>query len=171
MIRVITLTAFLWFIANAQDVPHPPKPAGPTDTPSLESTMKFVQDKLNAEGNVTYAATRHDANTNQVLGSTTSSFEVSGAAADPKTCTLSYTKLNLTFAPTKYESRARLHFRGVQKLEVSNVEDRSNQNAAAQGHPELSFTVVPSTYEIVVSMASHGYINVRSRIEGARRHI
>src|ERR1022692_5124699 len=44
--------------ANGQDVPPPPKPKD--DGPSLEVTMKFIQDKLAEVGRVNWVAYVHD---------------------------------------------------------------------------------------------------------------
>jgi hypothetical protein len=58
--RLILIVVAATFIsaAFAQDVPPPPKPKD--DGPSLEVTMKFIEEKLNSIGRVNYISYVHD---------------------------------------------------------------------------------------------------------------
>jgi hypothetical protein len=98
--------------ALAQDVP-PPRPAD--EGPSLEVTMKFIGDKLNEEGPVGWNYKWPDD-----AASERWSFEVSGAVADTKSCTLTFRQsahraaLYPDFATNEY----RASFRDIKKLTV-----------------------------------------------------
>jgi hypothetical protein len=67
-------------------VPPPPKPAD--EAPSLEVTMKFIQDKLNSIGPVNFTLYSHV----DAVGDLTAQFhdEVTTVVADPSTCQISY---------------------------------------------------------------------------------
>jgi membrane-associated protease RseP (regulator of RpoE activity) len=83
-----------------QTVPPPPKPAD--DGPSLEVTMKFIQDKLNDIGPLRYSVGRRavDADRDSVFGETD---EITNVVADPQRCTISY-RLQESAKPVSEES-------------------------------------------------------------------
>lgn len=64
MTRCLMTLCFAVLIVSAtlaqekKTVPPPPKPAD--EGPSLEVTMKFIQDKMNDTGQIIYAESRHD---------------------------------------------------------------------------------------------------------------
>lgn len=60
ILALILATASVVSIDAQQNVPPPPKP--PDNGPSLEVTMKFIQDKMNEQGRVGYAYTQSNLN-------------------------------------------------------------------------------------------------------------
>ena len=79
-------------LLTASAVPQqsvPPHPDPTADSASLEVTMKFIQDNLNAVGKVNYAAHwRNDVdNTDGIMQY---SFEVSNVVANPANCWINY---------------------------------------------------------------------------------
>jgi hypothetical protein len=116
------MTRYTWalFVCSitllAQDVP-PPKPSD--SGPSLEVTMKFIQDKLNEEGPVWWHHVWDD-------GSSSSETEISGAIADTKSCALTFrrrTQNVVVFAPGSDNSKVlsfdyKASFRDIKSLTV-----------------------------------------------------
>jgi hypothetical protein len=77
-------------IVRAQDVPPPPKPKD--NGPSLEVTMKYIQDKLNGQGVVSYTYIEPYSKILQPTNPSRDqeSYRVFGAIADASKCTLSW---------------------------------------------------------------------------------
>ncbi len=119
-----------------QSVPPPPRP--PADGPSLEVTMKFIQDKLNAEGKVNFAAKwfypdgTFDANA-------IFRYEDTNLVADPASCQITYhDKFGLADAgmPQLDNSDHTFNFRDVQDFVVKTGEQQMkklNDEWAQQG--------------------------------------
>jgi hypothetical protein len=112
--------------AFAQDVPPPPKPAD--SGPTLEVTMKYIQDRLNGEGKVSDQVT--------LLGTDTPgsfSYSSMNAIADAASCTLS---VKLVFGSEDFgqsEVNVKLSFRDVAKLMVESHADAARRAMAALG--------------------------------------
>jgi len=91
----VCFTALAVSAALAQEkktVPPPPKPAD--EGPSLEVTMKFIQDKMNDHGTVGYVVTNSSLN-----GVLFRNYHViSDVVADASTCTL-HAKKKVTIRP------------------------------------------------------------------------
>jgi hypothetical protein len=118
-----------------QSVPPPPQPPSnepaaqsqPAENgPSLEVTMKFIQDKVNQEGQISYTIT----STNNLTGQTYNPFgltdESQVVAADPA-CGLSFkttSEKTIQHTTGTYVTTWRLNFKDVGKLEVmTSAED------------------------------------------------
>ena len=88
--KTITVLLTIILIASTaltqQKVPPPPKPA--PDGPSLEVTMKFIQDKLNDEGAVKFVLLRHNAEEGDIRR--TVSQEISNVTTEPRKCQITY---------------------------------------------------------------------------------
>lgn len=160
MTRVIILAAFLSSVVHAQEVPPPPRP--PDEGPSLEVTMKFIEDKLNGQGKVNYVLTRHDSRTNRVqdLGSISNTLSEANAKAEP--CTLSFSSIYLSTAD-RVERRIDLSLREAEKLAVSPAADVSNRRLAEAGHPEVTEETAPAIFILTVQMLQGKSVRVRSQ--------
>jgi hypothetical protein len=80
--RTITVFLTVVFVAAAglaqQEVPPPPKP--PDNGPSLEVTMKIIQDKMNDQGDVEYVGRLSGGATRRTH------YIISGSVAASATC-------------------------------------------------------------------------------------
>lgn len=135
----LVLTALM---AGAQNVPPPPKP----DTgPSLEVTMKYIEDKLNAV-NFTYTTKMPDWDS-AVLNH----LRIKSVQTSPKDCALSW---NETFSTSgikdhEYDSEAQLSLRDARNVTVQKESDWLGQ------HPGLEGTeVLPDVYHLTINMQS-----------------
>jgi hypothetical protein len=130
-----------------QKVPPPPKPAD--EGPSLEVTMKFIQDKLNALGAVSNMMYVHDeiAGTDKVYKFR---YEVTQVVADSSMC-----RLNYQFSVKVDEGNPAITPHSVSLKEVADIvvlplEQQYKKSAATGGHPELSYRIDPPVFALVV---------------------
>jgi len=137
--HLYTIFALVFLPAlRAQDVPPPPKPV---EGPSLEATMKFIQDKLNEQGKVNYVTTLRNNQTNTVMQTHSMSVKLTVNNADPASCTLSFTKeLN---NPASLVLRWEFSLGDVEKLALAG--GRSLQPEVRSGRsPRTGFRICPS---------------------------
>jgi hypothetical protein len=92
--KIILTCCLICFVSSGlaaqQTVPPPPKPAD--DGPSLEVTMKFIQDKLNDIGPLKWTVTSRNADAGDE-NITVHAAELAKVVADPQRCTISYHSL------------------------------------------------------------------------------
>ncbi len=147
-----------------KSVPPPPKPKD--EGPSLEVTMKFIQDKMNDHGTVGFVMTR--SNANGVLFRTYSL--ISEAAGDASTCTLQAKKkgtikIEVPDGTTYNEGGKAVSgddlrremvytstspFKDVVSIVVESAQDRDNRGAAEAAHPEITVSYTPAIYDLVL---------------------
>jgi hypothetical protein len=157
--------------AWAQDVAPPPRPAD--NGPSLEATMKFIQDKLNEQGEVNYTVRRSgdssgdDRSTRKTPatpatpatptkgrgsqasnGPSRQSDEVTSVAADPRTCQVSLQKRDLVYMNPVPQYR--FSFRDAEKLMVMPLKDALNRAAADRGEPQNVEEVAPDISALLI---------------------
>lgn len=180
MIRCLTtvfLVALTVSATSAQEkktVPPPPKPAD--DEPSLEATMKFIQDKINDHGTVGYVVT--DSTASGVLHRVhLLNFDV---VADAPTCTLrekdkSIEEIEVTDGVTYNEggntvSGDNLHretlvmskgsFKDVESIAVESAQDFINRMLAQNAHPERTMSYTPAVYRLSLDAAKKDAFSV-----------
>jgi hypothetical protein len=121
-------------------VPPPPKPKD--EGPSLEVTMKFIQDKLNDLGGVSFMTFA-----NQTTDNTTFShrwtFELSKVVADPADCSIRYhEKLTLDGKSVGNDGKSAnevditVPLAAAENIQVEPFEQFENKDYVLQGHPE-----------------------------------
>jgi hypothetical protein len=141
--------------------------------PSLEVTMKFIQDKLNEQGPVKfnyisrggYGDEEHEGPGNH-SSNLESSYEVSKVTADANTCLVSYHRKD---SADDYvtESDTRLNLRDVKKIVV--VRDQQiQQQIVAEAHAANNWkppqiTIVPQVMDLFLEKAEHWH-NALGRI-------
>jgi hypothetical protein len=133
-------------------VPPPPKPED--DGPNLEVTMKFIQDKMNNQGNVGYVFTY--GNVNGVL--VREDYLISDVVADASTCTLHVKEKFTTQVEVAHGARfaeggkvvrgddlqrervetSTSPFKDVDSITVEPLQDADNRNWAKGAHPEVT---------------------------------
>jgi hypothetical protein len=126
--------------------------------PSLDATMKFIQERLGDIGSVGYTAFYQNAR----YDSMTTTDEFSKVIADARLCQISFHRKKM-YKPLKdndekdmdvitYDGDVSLSLRDIQEIEVKPMEQRLNDNQAATGHPE---TVVTSTRPAITALLVH----------------
>jgi hypothetical protein len=159
-----TLMASGALAQQKKSVPPPPKPqdAGP----SLEVTMKFIQDKMNDQGTVGYVVTR--SNANGVLFR--NYFLTSEVVADVSTCALRGKKkgteqIEVVNGATYSENGKAVSgddlrreivftsispFKDVVSIVVESAQDRENRGMAEAAHPEITASYTPAVYLLLL---------------------
>jgi hypothetical protein len=139
----IILAVFLSSIANAQDVPPPPKPKD--DGPSLEVTMKFIQDKLREIGRMNYVVYTHD-NTNGNDVSNKFSTEANNVQASVADCRIDFHWSASRNGEALDDRDISFFLKNVQEIVVLTREQELDQIDAAAGHPGFSSRVEPPIF-------------------------
>jgi hypothetical protein len=121
-------------------VPPPPKPAD--EGPSLETTMKFIREKLAERGQVNFTSS----------ASTGLKFEpaFNEVTADSSKCQLS--TVSVVHGDKEYRFDNSLSFHDVEKIEVILFADHLNRIHIDEGHPEIQETIVPARYSVNIFM-------------------
>jgi hypothetical protein len=152
------ITAFLTIVlavtvAQAQQsVPPPPqptpdKPAGP----SLEVTMKFIEDKLSEIGTVNFAGYVHDS-ANNTDGVQKFSATFSNVVANPGACTLSYHRLVFNNGSKEHDENVLVNLRDVQSIAVLPDEQDWQMFLARNGEPTKTVKDVPDISALVIKL-------------------
>jgi hypothetical protein len=153
MRRCLTTLCFVALAVSAavaqgkKNVPPPPKPTD--DGPSLEVTMKFVQDKLNAIGPVSFANYGHDNSTgndwtNQLK------IELTKVVADPSTCRINYHEKLERDRAVLSDQDLWYSLKGVEDMAVIPMEQAQKEIDTAAGHPTYSAKVDPPIFVLKV---------------------
>jgi len=159
--------------ALAQDVPPPPKPADAG--PSLEVTLNFIQERLEAVGPVNYIVYFHD---NKVGSDYTNSFREQNTRvqATAASCIVAYhTYLKQEDKVT--EANLGFRLKEVREVKVLTEEQVMRAGDANAGHPELTHRVDPPVFELVVERTdnkTNGFVffdeSVANRVAQALVH-
>jgi hypothetical protein len=150
MIRRSLTTVFLVALAvslalaqEKKSVPPPPKPAD--EGPSLEVTVKFIQDKLNEVGRVNFADYVHNNATNNDRIVQNSS-EATNVVADKAKCLVTYHMKIVVNEKVAFDEDASIPFKDVQDLTVTTVEDDIKAIDAALGYTTRSYRADPPIF-------------------------
>jgi hypothetical protein len=172
-----------------QSVPPPPQPAADkpaaqnqpaAEGPSLEVTMKFIQDKVNQQGEIDFVFSGSNTVTGQSISPEADSLESRVIAVDPagglsvqesqKSPLIMQSQeipLGAEFMRfTKSETTTwRVYFKDVEKLEVLNSNDFKHRN-----NPSVVFRDDPPLYDIVVHLVAGKTVprHTVKRIEGGK---
>jgi hypothetical protein len=127
-------------------VPPPPKPADPG--PSLEVTMKFIQEKLDV-GPVNFAAYVHD---NAVGNDWTNQFkiEITNIAANAGTCRISYHLKNGINGAAGQDADFWFLLNTVPDVAVMPIEPALKEADTGGGHPTWNSRVEPPVFVLRV---------------------
>ncbi len=150
-IPTIMLASIFLSTAFAQDVPPPPKPKD--DGPSLEVTMKFIEEKLNSIGRVNYIAYLH----NNTDGSDTTgriSDEVKNVRANPATCRIDFHDWETQNEKVKADTDAWFLLKAVQEVVVKTREQDAKESDSKEGHPEYSYRIDPPVFILSINRKS-----------------
>jgi hypothetical protein len=151
--RIICLMSLVLLTTAAmtqQSVAPPPKP--PADGPSLEVTMKFIQEKLNGVGTVNFAAYTHD-NADNTDFRNRFSEESSNVVADPASCKVTYHYKAVRNGTTMSDGNAYVLLQQVLDLVVMPTEQALKKANIAHGNPQFDTKVDPPMFTLVVRVA------------------
>jgi hypothetical protein len=135
-----------------QSVPPPPQPAADKPAgPSLEVTLKFIQDKVNQQGSIVYVESWNNAVSGASSPAKESSVETQVTAIDPAGgLSLQQTFKSLDSARSGTRSATatlQMQFKDVEKLEVLNSIDFKHRKA-----PQMMFQIDPPYFEVLVHL-------------------
>jgi hypothetical protein len=139
-----------------QSVPPPPQPAADkpaVNGPSLEVTLKFIQDKLNTVGTVNFAGYVHDS-ANNTDGVQKFSATISNAAANPGMCTLSYHRLVINNGSREHDENVVINLRDVQSIAVLPDEQDWQMYLVRSGDTTKTVKDVPEISALVIKLTN-----------------
>jgi hypothetical protein len=152
------ITAFLTIalaattVSAQQSVPPPPQPVSDKPAgPSLEVTMKFIQDKLNALGTVNFAGYVHDS-ANNADGVQRFSATFSNVVANPGACSLSYHRLVLNNGSREHDENVVINLRDVQSIAVLPDEQDWQMYLVRTGETTKTVKDVPDISALVIKL-------------------
>jgi hypothetical protein len=160
--RVASMFLAVVIISSAalaqQSVPPPPKPAADQPAaaspdalkgPTLEVTLKFIQDKLNEIGKMNYNVSFYDAGGNFNSGSRMS-VEKNNVIADPGKCQISYHAWVEVDGKVQPQANYNFFLRDVRAITVMKAEKWIQDYGAGTRNPGGSVGVTPDTFFLVV---------------------
>lgn len=130
---------------QTKSVPPPPKPVD--DGPSLEVTMKFIQDKLNDIGAVNYASYTHD---NVAGADWTNQYRVEATRVIASACRIGYRWKTAIDGKAGQDGDGGFLLKDVADVAVMPMEQDQKAQATAQGHPAWSIRVDPPVFVLKV---------------------
>ncbi|MGD0292858.1 MAG: hypothetical protein ABSB30_03300 [Terracidiphilus sp.] len=122
-----------------------------TNGPSLEVTMKFIQDKLNTVGTVNFAGYVHDA-ANNTDGVQKFSATFSNAVANPSACTLSYHRLVFNNGSREHNETVSINLHDVQNISVLPDEQDWQNYLVRTGDSTKTVKDVPNIIALVIKL-------------------
>ena len=148
-IALLLLTLLATAGLAQQPVPPPPRPAD--SGPSLQVTMKFIQDNLNDVGSISFVYYAHE-NREGRDWSVVNKYEASNIVADPAACRISYHWKDTSNGIVAADADRQIPLRAVKDLVVRPGDQHLKQLAAAAGSPSLEFRVDPMFYVLALRM-------------------
>ena len=156
--RIATLFLTLALAATItlaqQSVPPPPQPAADKPAgPSLEVTLKFIQDKVNQQGSIVYVESWNNAVSGSSSPAKESSVESRVVAVDPVgglSLQQTYKSLDSTQSGTRSATATwQMQFKDVEKLDVLNSIDFKHRKS-----PQIVFQIDPPYFEVLIHLVA-----------------
>ncbi len=133
-------------------------PAPPNSGPSMEETLGFIADKVNAQGAVSFLTTVQNTAAGTSGAPSKGSEQISAATGDTRTGILKYHMKNLAGDKTVSDSDLQLSFRRISKISVATHQEALTASLARGGHPELSVVISPEFYDLAVTDTAGGML-------------
>ena len=133
-------------------VPPPPKPVD--GGPSLVDTMKFIEDKINQQDKVTFAAYSHDNISGEDVAEQYS-YDARPVVADAASCKFTYHSTRVRNGVTKGGPGGNGFYaplKSVQSIEVRTGEQEFKRINVALGHPSIDTKIDPQVYVLALRM-------------------
>jgi hypothetical protein len=147
--RLIAMAALITFAltgSRAQEVPPPPKPS---DGPSLEVTMKYIEDKVSEENKQKYTTFVSDGAQGGAEWNNQFAVEISNFVADPKACRISFHWRSELNGKVADDSDYSLILKDVHDIVVLPQEANQQQVDARNGHPSWTSRIQPTLFTLV----------------------
>ena len=119
--------------------------------PSLEVTLKFIQDKLNEMGTVNFAGYVHDS-ANNTDGVQKFSATFSNVVANPGACTLSYHRLVFNNGSKEHDENVFINLREVKNVSVLPDEQDWQNYLVRTGDTTKTVKDVPNIIALVIKL-------------------
>jgi len=131
---------------------NPPAAGAPnTAGPTLEVTMKFIQDKLSEIGTVNFAGYVHDS-ANNTDGVQKFSATISNVVANPGACSLSYHRLVLNDGRKEHNENILINLRDVKSIAVLPDEQDWQEYLVKIGETTKTVKDVPDIYVLNIKL-------------------
>jgi hypothetical protein len=134
-------------LVSAQDVPPPPKPSG--DGPSLETTMKFIEDKVTDEGTLTYTAFVSDSSQAGMEWNNQFKVAITNFVTDAKACRISFHWRAEVKGKMSDDKDYNLNLKEVRDVVVLPQEQNQKQVDTRDGHPAWNSRIEPNLFTLV----------------------
>jgi hypothetical protein len=136
-------------------VPPPPQPTADKPAasgPTIEATMNFIENKVNAVGTVSFSAYIHDSSNNsdwtQKISST-----ISSAVANPGACSIRYHRLVTNNGKTEHDEDVVINMHEVQSITVMTDAQDWQSFLAHSGDNAKSVKEDPEIFALVVKLS------------------
>jgi hypothetical protein len=142
----LAMICFASSVALAQQkVPPPPKP--PDDGPGLEETLRFIQEKLNGVGPISFIVYMHD---NLHGNDWTLQFrtEVTKVQVHADSCILNYHVNQVMNGTTILDNDTAFPLKRLEKVVIRPYEQYRQEADSSVGHPEWSSHVEPPLFDL-----------------------
>jgi len=131
---------------------NPPAAGSPgANGPSLEVTLKFIQDKLNTIGTVNFAGYVHDS-ANDTDGVQKFSATISNAVANPGACSFSYHRLVFNNGSKEHDENIFINLRDVHSITVLPDEQDWQNYLVRTGDTTKTVKDVPDISALVIKL-------------------
>jgi len=149
----VVFAAFLGMVTTfaipQQAVAPPPRPVD--SGPSLEATLKFIQDKLNEEGRVNYGTILHADGQDDVSAERSMLSVISTYSAEQ--CRFLFT-LETTYNGGLNKFGTDMPLKNVKSVKVTSGEAWWNAELAEEGHPLWSARVTPPIFILSIGQVT-----------------
>jgi hypothetical protein len=145
MKTLIFVSLFFLSMLRAQDVPPPPRPAD--NGPSLDVTMKFIQE--NAEDKVNYTASVSDPAQPGTEWKNQFKVVITNFVADANSCRISFHWRAEVNGKVADDTDYNLLLKDVRTIVVMPQDQNQKQVDTRNGHPEWNSQIVPSLFTLI----------------------
>jgi hypothetical protein len=151
---LLTIVLAAATVLAQQSVPPPPQPAPDKPAvsgPSLEVTLKFIQDKLGEMGTVNFAGYVHDAS-NNTDGVQKFSATISNVVANPGACSLSYHRVVFNNGRKEHDENVVVNLHEVLRIAVLPDEQDWQMYLVHNGDTTKTVKDVPDISALVINL-------------------
>ena len=156
-ICLVVLAVSAALAQGKKTVPPPPKPAD--EGPSLEDTMKFIQDMVSDIGPVNVVEHIHDDSADNDW-TQLSKYEFTKVVANPGACLINYHWKTQTSGTVTADSDFGIFLKDVEDIAVMPMEQYLKEVVTAAGHPSWSFRVDSPVFVLKVRRTDSKETNV-----------
>jgi hypothetical protein len=134
--------------AQKKAVPPPPKPA--ESGPSLEATMKYIQNKVGDEGRFNFVVHLHDAQSNEEW-SNQNTAEINDLRSETGTCRLGLHWKTSVNGKAATDADYWIDLKTVNTIQVLPIEQDLKRVDTSADHPTREYRVEPTFFAVVLN--------------------